>query len=129
MTTEYFNALPEEARRFISANAGCLGCGGNKEAKLTKAYELYLTQKKMNAYQLFGGGVNYKQNDERGVLYPIGANDTPLEIREKIRLAKLIYAKNPEMFISFNSEEIANILKGLEPEKVINLDKPKRKKK
>jgi hypothetical protein len=123
MSTEEFNALPEDARRFISTNAGCLGCGGNKELKLTKAYELYLIHKKMNAFQLFGGGVNYKQDDEVGVLYPISKEDSDFQIRKKIKIAKLIYKKNPELFISFNQNEIDKVLNGLKQEKVVVLEK------
>lgn len=121
MTTEEFNALPEEARRFISSHAGCLGCGGNKEQKLNKAYQLYLNYRVMKAYQLFGGGINYKEGEERGVLYPLSENDTDFQIREKIRIAKLIREKSPEVFISFNERDMEEILENLEEEEVIEI--------
>ena len=121
MTTEEFNALPEEARRFISSHAGCLGCGGNKEQKLNKAYQLYLNYRVMKAYQLFGGGINYKEGEERGVLYPISENDTDFQIREKIRIAKLIREKSPEVFISFNERDLEDILEGLEEADEVNI--------
>lgn len=123
MTAEEFNALPEMARRFVSDHAGCLGCGGNKEQKLQKAYELYLNHKKMSTYQLFGGGVNYVQGDEKGVLYHISKEDSEFEIRQKIKIAKLIYKSNPELFISYNAEEISNLLNSLKEEKVVILKK------
>lgn len=124
MTAEQFNALPLAARRFIEANAGCLGCGGNKEQKLTKAYELYLTRKKMGTFQLFGGGVNYVQGDEKGVLYHINSEDSDFEIRHKIKIAKLIHESNPELFMSFDENGMQELIEGLAPEKVVNLDAP-----
>lgn len=128
MTTEEFNALPSEARRFIESNAGCLGCG-NKESKLTKAYELYLKNKKMSAYQIKGGGVNYKQGNETGVLYKINDQDSPLEIRHKIKMARAIHKVNPELFIVFDEKEQDDILKNLPKEEVVDLNKGKEKKK
>ena len=127
MTTEEFNALPEEARRFISSHAGCLGCGGNKEQKLNKAYQLYKIHQMENVYQLFGGGVNYKGEKESGVLYHITENDTDFQKREKIRIAKLIQKNNPEFFISFNEDLMKELLEGLKPEKVANIDDAKEK--
>lgn len=127
MTTDEFNALPLEAKRFIQSNAGCLGCG-NKEGKLNKAYALYLNNKKMAAYQMRGGGVNYKYNNAKGVLYNIKLDDEPEVIREKIKMAKAIHANAPHLFISFDEKECAEILKNLPKEEVVNLDKGKDKK-
>ena len=125
MTTDQFNALPLEARRFIETNAGCLGCGGNKEAKLQKAYDLYLINKTMSVYQLFGGGINYNLDGQRGVLYGIKDGDSPEEIREKIRLAKLIHAKNAEVFIVFDTNGIEELLASLPGEKVVEISAKK----
>jgi len=125
MTTDQYNALPEEARRFIQQHAGCLGCG-NKEKKLTVAYERYLNDKKMAAYQLRGGGVNYNYNNARGVLYNVRVDDTPEEIRDKMKLAKALYAKAPHLFLSYNESEVEKTLKASPKEEVINLDKKKK---
>lgn len=130
MTTEEFNALPLEARRFIEANSNCLGCG-DKESKLDQGYKNYLNTKKMRAFQLFGGGVNYTYKENSGVLYHIDAKDTDDEIRKKIKIAKLIYKKNPELFIEYNENEMEGVLKGLKKPKVIDLkddddDEPKK---
>lgn len=120
MNAEEFNALPLEARQFIEANAGCLACGG-KERKLTEAYTLYLTLKKMKAFQIMGGGVNFVEKGNNGVLYPIRDADTDDEIREKIRIAKIIHETNPELFISFDESEIKKTLESLEPAKVVKI--------
>ena len=124
MTSQEFNALPVEVRRFITAHAGCLGCGGNAAQKLTKAYGLYKAHKKMKAYQLHGGGINYLKDGQKGVLYPIDTNDTAEAIRKKIEIAKAIHAASPHVFTIFDEAAIAELLEGLEPAKVINLDKP-----
>jgi len=121
MTKEEFNALPLEARRFIEKNAGCLACG-NSESKLTKAYQLYKNSIKMSAYQLFGGGINYNQEEERGVLVGIKPTDSPFEIKEKIRIAKLIYAVSPHVFISFDESAIDKLLGALPEDEVVDLD-------
>jgi hypothetical protein len=122
MTKEEFNALPLEARRFIEKNAGCLACGSS-ESKLTKAYELYKNNKTMSAYQLFGGGINYNQENDRGVLVGIKPTDSPFEIKEKIRIAKLIYAVSPHVFISFDEKAIDELLGTLPENEVVDLTK------
>lgn len=127
MTTEEFNALPSEARRFIQDQAGCLSCG-NKAQKLTKAYELYKNHKKMSGYRMRGGGVNYKFEGERGVLTNIRVDDEPDAIRHKIKLAREIYKSNPELFESFNDSDLTSTLKGLPKEQVIDLDAKKKSK-
>lgn len=121
MTKENFNSLPLEARNFIQKHAGCLSCG-NAEAKLTKGYALYLTSKKMNTYTLFGGGVNYSQNGQTGVLRAVNDSDTPFEIKEKIRLAKAIHASSPHLFMVFNVEAMDALVKGLPADEIVEID-------
>lgn len=125
MNAEEFNALPLEARQFVEANAGCLACGG-KERKLTEAYNLYLTIKKMKAFKIMGGGVNFVEKGNNGVLYPIRDADTDEEIREKIRIAGIIHESNPELFLSYDESEIKKTLESLEPAKVINISDGKK---
>ena len=121
MTTEQFNSLPLEARSFIQNHAGCLACG-NSASKLDKAYSNYLNSKKMATYQLFGGGINYRtEAEESGVLYNIRPSDTPFEIREKIRIAKLVRAVRPHAFMVFDEEAIEALLESLPTEEVVDL--------
>lgn len=120
MTKEEFNSLPLEARNFIQKHAGCLSCG-NAEAKLTKGYALYLTSKKMNTYTILGGGVNYSQNGQTGVLRAVNDSDTPFEIREKISIAKAIHATSPHLFMVFNVEAMDALLEGLPTDEVVDL--------
>ena len=116
MTTEQFNSLPLEARSFIQNHAGCLACG-NSASKLDKAYSNYLNSKKMATYQLFGGGINYRtEAGETGVLYNIQPSDTPFEIQEKIRIAKLVRAVRPHAFMVFDEEAIEALLASLPDE-------------
>ena len=121
MTKEEFNSLPFEARNFIQKNAGCISCG-NAEAKLTKGYALYLNSKKMNTYTIFGGGVNYSQNGQTGVLRAVNDTDTPFEIREKISIAKAIHATSPHLFMVFNAEAMDALLESLPADEVVNID-------
>lgn len=121
MTKENFNSLPLEARNFIQKHAGCLSCG-NAEAKLTKGYALYLTSKKMNTYTIFGGGVNYSQNGQTGVLRAVNDADTPFEIREKISIAKAIHTTSPHLFMVFNVEAMDALLESLPVDEVVSLD-------
>ena len=121
MTTEQFNSLPLEARSFIQNHAGCLACG-NSASKLDRAYTNYLNSKKMATYQLFGGGINFKtEAEETGVLYNIRPTDTPFEIREKIRIAKLVRAVRPHAFMVFDEEAIEALLETLPTEEVVDL--------
>lgn len=120
MTKEQFNSLPLEARNFIQKHAGCLSCG-NAEAKLTKGYALYLTSKKMNTYTIFGGGVNYSQNGQTGVLRAVNDSDTPFEIREKISIAKAIHATSPHLFMVFNVEAMDALINSLPGDEVVEL--------
>lgn len=120
MTKEIYNSLPLEARNFIQEHAGCLSCG-NAEAKLTKGYALYLTSKKMSTYTIFGGGVNYSQNGQTGVLRAVNDSDTPFEIREKISIAKAIHASSPHLFMVFNVEAMDALIASLPSEEVVEL--------
>lgn len=121
MTTEQFNSLPLEARSFIQNHAGCLACG-NSASKLDRAYINYLNSKKMATYQLFGGGINYRtEAEESGVLYNIRPSDSPFEIREKIRIAKLVRAVRPHAFMVFDEGAIEALLESLPEAEVIDL--------
>ena len=71
----------------------------------------------MATYQLFGGGINYRtEAEETGVLYNIRPTDTPFEIREKIRIAKLVRAVRPHAFMVFDEEAIEALLASLPDE-------------
>lgn len=120
MTVEEFNALPAEARRFIELHAGCLSCG-NKESKLTRAYELYKSHKMANVYVLFGGGINYSVDGNRGVLYNVKEDDSPAEIREKLNIAARIQEVSPESFMSYDARAIEDLIASLPEEEVIDL--------
>ncbi len=120
MTAEEFNALPIEARRFIELHTGCLSCG-NKESKLTKAYELYKSHIMEHAYVLFGGGINYSVGEERGVLYNVKEGDSPSEIREKLNIAARIKEVSPESFMSYDEKAIEDLINSLPEVVVINL--------
>jgi biotin-(acetyl-CoA carboxylase) ligase len=127
MTKEEFNSLPLEARNFIQKNSGCLSCG-NAEAKLTKGYALYLSHIKMSTFVLIGGGVNYSQDGQKGVLRAVQTADSPFEIKEKIKIAKLIHASNPELFSIFDEKAMDDLLKSLPKEKVVAVKTAKTKK-
>jgi len=122
MTIEHYNSLPIEVRSFIQNHAGCLACG-RTEAKLDRAYQLYLNSKKMSVYTLFGGGINYvTESGESGVLYNVNPNDTPFQIREKIRIAKSIRAVRPHSFSAFNEKEIEDLLNSLPAVEVVEIE-------
>ena len=79
----------------------------------------------MATYQLFGGGINYRtEAEETGVLYNIQPSDSPFEIREKIRIAKLVRAARPHAFMVFDEEAIEALLESL-PDEVVDLVEPK----
>jgi hypothetical protein len=120
MTTEEFNALPLEARRFIETHAGCLSCG-NPANKLTRAYELYKAHKMANVYTLFGGGINYVVDDKKGILYNVKEEDTPFEIRKKLALAEKIHAKSPHVFMTYDKNAIKELEASLPAEEVVDL--------
>ena len=125
MTIQEFNALPEEARRFIETHAGCLSCG-NTAIKLDRAYELYLQNRKMRVYQIKGGGVNYATEDgQKGVLYGIKTEDSPLEIREKLKVAAILFEKAPQYFLIYDERAISDLLESLPAEEVIDLNEVK----
>ena len=120
MTTEEYNALPAEARRFIELHAGCLSCG-NKESKLTRAYELYKSHKMAHVYVLFGGGINYSVDGNRGVLYNVKEDDSPAEIRAKLAIAARLKEVSPESFMSYDERAIEDLKATLPEEEVIDL--------
>jgi len=120
MTAEEFNALPVEARRFIELHAGCLSCG-NKESKLTRAYELYKSHKMANVYVLFGGGINYSVDGNRGVLYNVKEDDSPADIRAKLAIAARLKEVSPESFMSYDERAIEDLIASLPEEEVIDL--------
>lgn len=120
MTTEEFNALPLEARRYIETHAGCLSCG-NPANKLTRAYELYKAHKMAHVYQLFGGGINYVVDEKKGVLYNVKEDDSAFEIREKLALAEKIHKSSPHVFISYDKNAIKDLLDSLPAEEVVDL--------
>lgn len=120
MTAEEYNALPAEARRFIELHAGCLSCG-NKESKLTRAYELYKSHKMAHVYVLFGGGINYSVDGNRGVLYNVKEDDSPADIRAKLAIAARLKEVSPESFMSYDQKAIEELIASLPEEEVIDL--------
>ena len=68
-----------------------------------------------------GGGVNYSQNGQTGVLRAISTEDTPFEIREKAALAKAIHAASPHLFLNFDEQAINALLESLPKEEVVEL--------
>ena len=120
MTKETFNSLPLEARNFIQKNAGCLSCG-KIEAKLSKGYALYLISKKMGTYTVVGGGVNYSQNGQTGILRATQDTDTPFEVREKIAIAKAIHATSPHLFMVFDEQAMDALLESLPEDEVVEI--------
>lgn len=120
MTTEEFNALPLEARRFIETHAGCLSCG-NPAQKLTRAYELYKSYKMAHVYQLKGGGINYQVDGKAGVLYNIKDTDSDFEKKEKLGIARKLHVAKPSIFIIYDEKAIDDLLESLNVE-VVDLD-------
>ena len=120
MNTEQFNSLPSEARNFIQENAGCLSCGDPSQL-LTRAYELYKTTKKMHTYIVKGGGINYQGENESGVLVAIQPEDSDFEIREKIRIAKLVFDSDPHVFSTFDESAMEKLLASLQDPEVVQL--------
>ena len=118
MTMEQYNSLPLEARSFIEAHAGCLGCG-NAEHKLTRAYELYKRHRMGNVYQLKGGGINYVVDDRAGVLYNIKDEDSDFEKREKIAIAARLREAKPSIFLTYDEKAISELLASLDEEEIV----------
>jgi hypothetical protein len=117
MTNEEFNSLPLEARNFIQKNSGCIACG-NSANKLTRAYQLYKETRKMQTYSIKGGGINFQQGEEKGILIGIKAEDSVFQITEKIKIAKLVYASSPHVFSHFDENAMDKLLESLEVEVV-----------
>lgn len=113
MTNDEFNALPLQARQYITKQKGCLSCGSSQD--LASLYKKFLSMKKTSLYTLRVGAVSYKTEDgEHGVLYPINPRDTEDQIKEKLDKAIIVYAKAPSKFSEFNEPEILEII-GAEP--------------
>ena len=76
----------------------------------------------MNTYTLFGGAVNFSQEGERGILRGIKPEDTPGEIREKLRIAKAIHAVSPHLFMAYDEKAMTSLAESLPAEEVVDLD-------
>jgi hypothetical protein len=111
MSTEEFNALPLEARRFIEEEMGCASCGKTKD--LDSLFKKYQQMQKTSLFVLRNGAVCFseKKTNERFILYPISSNDTEIELKEKLKNALKINEVKPDSFSSINVEEIKSILK------------------
>ncbi len=111
MTTEEFNALPLEARRFITDQKGCASCGQKKD--LDKFYKKYLEMQKTTFFVLRNGAIP----TEEGVLYPIYATDTDSILVDKLKLAVKLHTKRPEKFSTFEELRIKAYLEPVKAEK------------
>lgn len=111
MTTEIFNALPIEARRFIENEIGCLSCGQKKD--LDYLLLKYNQMKNSNLYIFRNGAVSFfdKKEQKRTILYPLSDSDTDEETKEKLKNALKVNEVRPESFLKINVEEIKAILK------------------
>lgn len=138
MTTDEYNGLPLEARRYIENKQGCQSCGGSSQ-DIDTIYKNYLVMKKGALFTLRTGAVNYKSADgERtGILYPIHPKDSEEVVKEKLETALIVYAVAPDKFSSIQEEKIEKILNP-EPEqaqeqapesKFLQLDAPKQESK
>lgn len=113
MSPEEFNALPLEARRYISNQRSCLSCG--KSQDLDTLYKNYLAMIKQALYTLRLGAVLYKKKDGTGgILYPIHPNDSEEVIKEKLSTALEVYAVAPGRFTDIQEEKITKILGAVE---------------
>lgn len=75
----------------------------------------------MTAYQLKGGGINYMIEETPGALYSIKPDDSASQIREKLRIAALLFEARPEVFLVYDTAAIAELLESLPEEEVIDL--------
>lgn len=98
MTTEQFNALPLEARRFIQSQQTCLSCG--KKNNLDAHYKKYLNMKNQSLFTLRNGAVSFfdEKTKKSQILYPLHPNDSEDQIKEKLKIALRIHAVRPERF-------------------------------
>jgi len=112
MTTEFFNALPEAARRFIQSQQTCLSCG--KKNNLDAHYKNYLVMKNQSLFTLRNGAISFvdTKTKKSQILYPLHPKDTDAEIKEKLKIALRINAVRPQSFLTISIEEIEIELKG-----------------
>ena len=121
MTTDQFNALPIEARRYIEFEQGQLCCG--KKIDLNSHYQNYLKMKTETLFTLRTGAISYV-DDKTGkgsVLYPIFPDDTDAEVKAKLKLVLRINKVSPEMFALVN---VSAIEKLVADKKVVPLKTP-----
>lgn len=111
MTTEFFNALPEAARRFIQSQQTCLSCG--KKNNLDVHYKNYLVMKNKSLFTFRNGAISFldSKTKKSQILYPLHPKDTDAEIKEKLKIALRINAVRPQSFLTISIEEIEAELK------------------
>jgi len=111
MTTDEFNALPLQARRWIEQEQGCASCGKSKD--VDTLYKNYLLMSKKALFTLRRGAVLYKkENGEGAILYPIHPKDSEEQIKEKLSIALEVYAVAPGRFSDIQEDKIKKILSG-----------------
>ena len=112
MTTEFFNALPEAARRFIQTQQTCLSCG--KKNNLDAHYKNYLIMKNQSLFTLRNGAISFvdTKTKKSQILYPLHPKDSDEEIKEKLKIALRINAVRPQSFLTISVDEIETELKG-----------------
>jgi len=107
MTAEEFNALPEEARRYIENQKICLSCG--KSLDLNAHYKNYLKMKNEKLFTLRIGAISFvadKKDKKSKVLYPLHDKDTAEVRKEKLELALKLHEARPDLFSVCNVSEI-----------------------
>lgn len=122
MTTEQFNALPLEARRFIQSQQTCLSCG--KKNNLDAHYKNYLNMKNQSLFTLRNGAVSFfdEKTKKSQILYPLHPNDSKDQIKEKLKIALRIHAVRPERFSVISVSDIEAKLKEKKVTKKVEKD-------
>lgn len=122
MTTEEFNALPLEARRFIQSQQACLSCG--KKNNLDAHYKNYLNMKNQSLFTLRNGAVSFfdEKTKKSQILYPLHPNDSEDQIKEKLKIALRIHAVRPERFSVISVSDIEAKLKEKKVAKKVEKD-------
>lgn len=122
MTTEEFNALPLEARRFIQSQQTCLSCG--KKNNLDAHYKNYLNMKNQSLFTLRNGAVSFfdEKTKKSQILYPLHPKDSEDQIREKLKIALRIHAVRPERFSVISVSDIEAKLKEKKVAKKVEKD-------
>lgn len=122
MTTEQFNALPLEARRFIQSQQNCLSCG--KKNNLDAHYKNYLNMKNQSLFTLRNGAVSFfdEKTKKSQILYPLHPNDSEDQIKEKLKIALRIHAVRPERFSVISVSDIEAKLKEKKVTKKVEKD-------